>query len=36
MEFCEYVNWFNKFHIHVTLGYLTPEEYKQLHLKEIV
>jgi putative transposase len=36
VEFRDYVNWFNKFRIHETLGYLTPEEYKQLHLKKIV
>ncbi|WP_420820993.1 IS3 family transposase [Shimazuella alba] len=36
MAFRDYVNWFNKFRIHGTLGYVSPKEYKQSHLKKIV
>jgi transposase InsO family protein len=36
IEFRDYVNWFNKFRIHGILGYVSPEEYKQSHLKEVV
>jgi transposase InsO family protein len=36
IKFRDYVNWFNKFRIHGTLGYLSPEEYKLLHFKKVV
>ena len=36
LEFSDYVNWFNKLRIHGTLGYISPTEYKQLSLKEVV
>ncbi|WP_353049476.1 IS3 family transposase, partial [Paenibacillus sp. ISL-20] len=29
-------NWFNKHHIHGTLGYMTPVQYKATALKKIV
>ncbi|USK32147.1 IS3 family transposase [Bacillus sp. F19] len=32
----DYVNWFNGTRIHGTLGYLSPREYKNLHLKKTV
>jgi putative transposase len=34
LEFSDYVNWFNKLRIHVTLGYVSPIEYKRLFLKK--
>lgn len=36
LELSDYVNWFNKFRIHSTLGYLSPIEYKEHNLKKIV
>ncbi|OUM45760.1 hypothetical protein BW425_27710, partial [Bacillus pseudomycoides] len=30
------VNWFNNVRIHGTLGYLSPVQYRQEHLKKIV
>jgi putative transposase len=36
LELSDYINWFNNVRIHGTLGYLTPVEYKQVHLKKIV
>ncbi len=35
-ELHDYVHWFNHIRIHGTLGYISPIEYKQLHLKKIV
>lgn len=35
-EFQDYVHWFNHIRIHGTLGYLSPIEYKLLHLNKIV
>lgn len=35
-ELHDYVNWFNQIRIHETLGYLSPIEYKQLHLNKVV
>lgn len=32
----DYVNWFNNHRIHSSLGYLTPNEYKQNTLKKVV
>lgn len=36
IKFRDYVNWFNKFRIHGTLRYLSPEEYKRSFLKKVV
>ncbi|MXQ54022.1 IS3 family transposase [Shimazuella sp. KC615] len=36
IEFCDYVNWFNKIRIHGTLGYVSPEEYKQSFFKKAI
>ncbi|MFD2672959.1 IS3 family transposase [Marinicrinis sediminis] len=36
LELCGYVNWFNKYRIHGTLGYMTPVQYRQAALKKIV
>lgn len=30
LELDNYVNWYNKFRIHGTLGYLTPLEYRMV------
>lgn len=35
-ELRDYIHWFNNIRVHGTLGYLTPREYKQRHLFEIV
>lgn len=35
-EFHDYVHWFNHIRIHSTLGYVSPVDYKNKHLKEIV
>ncbi len=35
-ELQDYVHWFNHIRIHGTLGYLTPIEYKLVHLKKVV
>lgn len=32
----DYVNWFNNFRIHGSLGYLSPKEYKLHNLKKVV
>jgi putative transposase len=32
----DYINWFNNVRIHGTLGYLTPVEYKRVHLNKFV
>lgn len=32
----DYVNWFNNFRIHSTLGYLSPKQFKEHNRKEIV
>ena len=36
LELDDYVFWFNHIRIHGTLGYLSPVEYKEKHLKKIV
>ena len=36
MEFSDYVNWFNRFRIHGTLGYVSPIDFKQLALIKVV
>ncbi len=36
LELYDYVNWFNKYRIHGTLGYMTPVQYRQEALKKIV
>lgn len=36
LELHDYVNWFNKFRIHSTLGYLSPEQFKNIHLNKVV
>ena len=35
-EFTDYVHWFNHVRIHSTLDYLSPVEYKLMHLKKTV
>ncbi|TCI66535.1 hypothetical protein EVJ22_15420, partial [Exiguobacterium sp. SH0S7] len=35
-ELRDYIHWFNNIRVHGTLGYLTPREYKQRYLFEIV
>lgn len=36
LELFDYINWFNNIRIHGTLGYLSPMEYKSLHLEKVV
>ncbi|WP_430070781.1 IS3 family transposase [Paenibacillus naphthalenovorans] len=36
LELYVYVNWFNKYRIHGTLGYMTPVQYCQEALKKNV
>ena len=36
VECFDYVNWFNKYRVHGTLGYLTPIQYRQQALKKVV
>jgi putative transposase len=36
LEFQDYVHWFNHFRRHSTLGYLSPINYKLMHLQEAV
>lgn len=36
MELFDYVNWYNNHRLHSSLGYMTPADYKYLHLKKIV
>ncbi|MDR4187761.1 hypothetical protein CN568_22100 [Bacillus pseudomycoides] len=36
LELNDYVNWFNNVRIQGTLGYLSPVQYRQEHLKKIV
>lgn len=31
-ELFDYVNWYNNFRIHASLGYLTPNEYRQVSI----
>lgn len=33
LELADYVNWFNNHRIHSALGYHTPAEYRNNHLK---
>ncbi len=35
-ELMDYVNWFNNYRIHSSLGYLTPKEYRIVNLKKNV
>lgn len=35
-ELFDYVHWYNHFRIHGTLGYLSPVQFKQTHLKKVV
>ncbi|NPE23312.1 IS3 family transposase [Fusibacter sp. A1] len=32
----DYVNWYNKHRLHSSLGYMSPLDYKFLHLKKVV
>ncbi|MBM7616303.1 IS3 family transposase, partial [Alkaliphilus hydrothermalis] len=32
LQLADYVNWFNKFRIHSTLGYLSPSNLKSITL----
>lgn len=36
VELSDYVNWFNNIRLHSSLGYMSPNAYKLLHLKNIV
>lgn len=36
LKLADYVNWFNNFRIHSTLGYLSPREFKEHNLIKIV
>ena len=36
LELYDYVNWYNNHRLHLSLGYLSPTDYKALHLKKIV
>lgn len=36
LELFDYINWYNNLRIHGTLGYLSPMEYKSMHLKKVV
>ncbi len=36
VELYDYVNWFNNYRIHGTLGYMTPAQYCQEALKKAV
>jgi len=36
LELFDYVNWFNNRRIHSSLNYLTPKEYRDIHLKKVV
>ena len=36
LEFMDYVNWFNNFRIHSSLGYMSPIEYRNDTLKKVV
>ncbi|MBO9131465.1 IS3 family transposase, partial [Bacillus sp. 165] len=35
-ELQDYVHWFNNIRIHGTLGYESPIDYKDKHLKKVV
>ena len=35
-ELADYVNWYNNYRIHSSLGYLSPVEYRQNNLKKVV
>ena len=35
-ELTDYINWFNNFRIHSTLGYLSPTQFKLEHLNKVV
>jgi len=36
LELFDYVNWYNKHRLHSSLGYMSPVDYKYLHLKKVV
>lgn len=36
LELSDYINWFNNRRIHSSLNYLTPSEYRNIHLKKVV
>ncbi|HHX62415.1 MAG TPA: IS3 family transposase, partial [Epulopiscium sp.] len=36
LELFDYINWFNNQRIHSSLNYLTPSEYRNIHLKKVV
>lgn len=36
LELSDYVNWYNKQRLHSSLGYMSPVDYKYLHLKKVV
>ncbi len=36
LKLSDYINWFNKYRIHSSLKYLTPQQYKINSLKKIV
>ncbi|WP_411829075.1 IS3 family transposase [Paenibacillus apiarius] len=36
LELSDYVNWYNRHHIHGTLGYMSPADYRRSALKKAV
>src|SRR5690606_36026418 len=36
LELFDYVNWYNNIHMHSSLGYLSPAEYRISSLKKVV
>lgn len=36
LELSDYVNWYNRQRLHSSLGYMSPVDYKYLHLKKVV
>ena len=36
LELFDYINWYNNHRLHSSLGYMSPVDYKNLHLKKIV
>jgi len=35
LKWFDYVNWYNNVRIHGSLGYMSPAEFKSLHLSDI-
>ncbi len=35
LELFDYVNWYNNHRLHSSLGYMSPLDYKKLHLKKV-